>query len=327
MFSRARFSMLFLLSFLLMVGCSGVSAAQSPAILPIPVQSVPQEAADPSTNSVPAKPPELIIGNGDLLEVSVYGAADFIKQVRVADSGEISLPLIGAVHVAGLTILQAEQLVQGRLSEGGFFNDPQVSILEKEYATQGISVLGEVQKPGIYPLLGSRNLYDAISAAGGVTAKAGNTITVTHRAHLRDAQIITLPPNRTFPPEVNVEILPGDTVVVSKAGIVYVVGDVKMPGGFVMENSQMTVLQAVAMAQGTNSTAKLDKTILIRKTANTPEQTPIPLDRIMSAKVSDVNLRPDDVVFVPRSTAKAASRRGLEAILQTLTGVAIYRPY
>lgn len=310
----------------------GSSAAQTPPAAQTPLPPVATEKAQTDTTAAPPPPTlqalsELIIGSGDLLEVSVYGATDFVKQVRVADSGEITLPLIGAVHVAGLSIAEAERTVQQRLSEGGFFNDPQVSILEKEYATQGISVLGEVQKPGIYPLLGSRRLYDAISAAGGVTPKAGKDITITHRQHPNEPQTVVLPPNQTFPPDVNVDVLPGDTVVVSKAGIVYVVGDVKLPSGFVMENSQLTVLQAVAMAQGTNVTAKLDKTVLIRKTSDGHQEIPVLLGRIMSAQAPDVKLQPDDVVFVPRSTAKAASRRALEAALQTVVGVAIYHPY
>jgi len=122
-----------------------------------------------------------------------------------------------------------------------------------------------------------------------------------------------------------VPVMPGDIVVVSKAGIVYVVGDVHLPGGFVLENSNLTVLQAIAMAQGTNSTAKLDKTILIRKNAEGHEQIPIPLSQIMSAKSPDIKLQPDDIVFVPVSGPKAAARRSLEAILTTATGVVIYR--
>ena len=282
-------------------------------------QAIPDQPAPAQETSA-----EIIIGSGDLLEVSVYGAPEFTKQVRVADSGEISLPLIGTVHVASLPLRQGELLIQQRLKDGGFFADPKVSIFEKEYATQGISVLGEVQKPGIYPLLGSRKLWDAISAAGGVTPKASNKITVTHRGKSEGTRTVVLAPHKTFPPESNIDVFPGDTVVVGKAGIIYVVGDVRLPGGFVLENSQMTVLQAVAMAQGTNVTAKLDNTILIRRSSGEPEQIPVALNKIMTAKSPDVNLQPDDVVFVPRSAGKAAARRTLDLILQTVSGVAIY---
>lgn len=316
--------------FLFVATSIGVAAAQQADSRDTQSGNIQADTAAPASvrGSEPAADSaELIIGSGDLLEVSVYGAADFVKQVRVADSGDITLPLVGAVHVAGMSVREAERAVQQRLKDGQFFADPQVSILEKEYATQGISVLGEVQKPGIYPLLGSRRLYDAISVAGGVTPKAGNSITITRRNHPDDPQSVTVPQNQTFPPGINVSIFPGDTVVVSKAGVVYVVGDVRMPSGFVMENSHMTVLQALAMAQGANLNAKLDHTILIRKTENGPQEIPIPLNKIMSAQSPDVNLQPEDVVFIPRSAAKAATRRALEAALQTVTGLAIYRPY
>ncbi len=295
-------------------------APLTPATTVQPLQQVLPEQPRPGAGT----PAEIIIGSGDLLEVSVYGAPEFTKQVRVADTGEISLPLLGAVPVGGLTLRQGELAIQQRLSDGGFFTDPQVSIFEKEYASQGISVLGEVQKPGIYPLLGSRRLWDAISAAGGVTPKASNTITVTHRGKSEESRNVVMAPNKTFPPESNIDVFPGDTVVVSKAGIVYVVGDVKLPGGFVLDNAQMTVLQAVAMAQGTNLTAKLDNTILIRRSSGEPEQIPITLSKIMAAKSPDINLQADDIVFVPRSAGKAAARRTLELVLQTVSGVAIY---
>lgn len=303
----------------------GVTRAQqtNSSVAPTTIQPLPQVIPPP-----PAPPAgssaEIMIGSGDLLEVSVYGAPEFTKQVRVADSGDISLPLVGAVHVANLTLRQAELAVQEQLVKGGFFADPQVSIFEKEYSTQGISVLGEVQKPGIYPLLGSRKLWDAISAAGGVTPKAGNKITVTRRGQEENSQTVVVPPNQTFPPESNVAVFPGDTVVVSKAGIIYVVGDVRLPGGFVMDNAQLSVLQAVALAQGVNITAKLDKTILIRKGTEGPQEIPVLLGKVMAAKAPDLKLQPDDIVFVPRSAGKAAGRRTLDIILQTVSGVAIY---
>jgi polysaccharide export outer membrane protein len=106
---------------------------------------------------------------------------------------------------------------------------------------------------------------------------------------------------------------------------VYVTGEVKLPGGFVMENAHMTVLQAVAMAQGTNPTAALDKVELIRNSGQggKPEATPIPLKKILSAQAPDVNLQPNDIVFVPNSRAKSAGKRTLDAIVQVATGAAL----
>jgi polysaccharide biosynthesis/export protein len=277
-----------------------------------------------ATSSAPSA--EYLIGTGDLLEVSVYGAPEYLKQVRVSSNGEITLPLCGAVKVGGMTPAQAEDVIAKKLSDGGFFNDPRVSVLEKEFATQGISVLGEVQKPGIYPLPGSRSLFDALSAAGGTTPRAGTVISVTHRSDPQNPKIVTLSYDGKNAQQTNIPVYPGDTVMVSKAGVVYVTGDVKVPGGFIMENAHMTILQAVAMAQGTNPTAAVDRARLIRSPGpgKSPQDIPISLKKILSAKAPDVNLQPNDIVFVPSSAAKSAGRRTIDAIVQTATGMAVF---
>lgn len=299
-----------------------------------PVDSPRVQAVAPSTSQgmpVPARssagsPQELLIGAGDLLEVSLYGMPDFRTDVRVNSGGEISLPMLDTVTVGGLSIEQAQALIERTLSQKQLFNDPHVTVFEKEYATQGISVLGEVQKPGIYPLLGSRKLFDAISVAGGTTLKAGRYALITRR---NDPQHPVQVPLLTGAPDAmqsNVVVEPGDTILVSKAGVVYVVGDVHLPGGFVMENgNDITVLKAIALAQGTNPNAALNAAKLIRKTPEGPTDVPLDLKKILAAKAPDPQLQPDDVVFVPGSAGKSAAKRGAEAILQMATGIAIWR--
>src|SRR5467141_4962366 len=282
--------------------------------------------AEPAAAPNPGSPHDLLIGAGDLLEISLYGMPDFKTDVRVNSGGEISLPMLGTVAVSGLSVEKAETLIEHKLSEKGLFNDPHVTVFEKEYATQGISLLGEVQRPGIYPLLGSRKLYDAISAAGGTTPKAGRYVLITRR---NDPQHSVRVPFLTGAPESmenNVTVEPGDTILVSKAGVVYVVGDVHQPGGFVMENgNDITVLKAIALAQGTNPNAALNGARLIRKTPEGSKDVPLSLKQILAAKAPDLQLQPDDVVFVPGSAGKSAAKRGAEAILQVATGVAIWR--
>lgn len=284
--------------------------------------AVPQQ--DPAHVETP--PSGMMITNGDLLEVTVYDT-DFDKQVRVDESGTISLPMLGPVKVSGLSIDEAENTLAKEFSARGYFNDPQVTVFEREYATQAISVLGEVQKPGLYPLPGERTLFDAIAAAGGTTEKAGNKVTITHRGHTEQPEVIPFSYKPGEPSGTNPRIYPGDTVVVSKAGIVYVVGDVREPKGIVMENSQMTVLQAISMAAGTNPTAATSHCKVIRKTAAGPSEIPVPLKKILAAKAPDYPLEPGDILFVPSSTVKSVGRRSMEAIVQMATGMAIYRPY
>jgi len=283
----------------------------------------PPAVQEPAPASTPA--PLIRIASGDLLEVSVYGIPELKQELRVSSSGHISLPLVGAIQVAGSSSEQAEKLIAQRLLEGGFLNNPHVSVFVKEFATQGVSILGEVAKPGIYPLLGSRRLFDAISAAGGLTERAGKVVTITRRDRPQEPQLVNLSRDPAEQSASNVEILPGDTIVVSKAGVVYVVGEVNRPSGFVMDkNDTMTVLQAVAMAEGTSPVASLDSARLIRKTQNGHTDIPIQLKQILAGKQPDVPLQAEDILFVPRSLGKSAARRSVDAILQIVTGIAIF---
>ena len=300
-----------------------VMPAQTSASAAVPATPATSTAA-PASPAETVDPPKLVIGRGDLIEVSVFGATDFDKQVRVSDDGDIALPFITPVVVEGLTTRQAEDVIAEKLSAGGYFNNPRVSVFVKDYVTQGISVLGEVQKPGIYQMLGSRTLLDAISIAGGTTPKAGRAVTITHRDHPGTTETASLSNTAGEAGGNNVQLRPGDIVMVSKAGIVYVVGAVHQPTGIVLENPSLTVLQAIAMAQGTDPTAALNGAKLIRKGSGQPTEIPIPLKRILAGKSPDIRVQADDIVFIPSSTAKAAGRRGIEAILQAATGVAMY---
>jgi polysaccharide export outer membrane protein len=123
-----------------------------------------------------------------------------------------------------------------------------------------------------------------------------------------------------------VVLQPGDTVVVEKAGIVYVVGDVKEPAGIIMENDRITVLQAIAMAHGLNNTAKVSASKLIRTTPEGPREVPIQLKKILSAQAPDMPLQRGDVLFIPNSRAKEVSRRSLDVILSAAATAIIYRP-
>lgn len=265
-----------------------------------------------------------VLGVGDLIKVSVLGAPDSDQEVRVGADGNVVLNFIGAVPIAGQTTAQAQESITKKLVAGGFFTQPQVSVFTKEYATQGVSVMGEVQKPGVYPVLGARKLFDVLSLAGGTTPKAGKLISITRRDTPQTPTSVSLSNDATESVKSNIDIYPGDTIVVSKAGLVYVVGDVHRPSGVPMDNTTMTVLQAIAMAEGTNSTAALNKSKLIRRSSGTPQEIPLPLKDMLSSKAPDIRLQAEDIVFVPSSTAKKAGVRTLEAIIQTATGVAMY---
>ena len=267
------------------------------------------------------------IGGGDLLLVTVFGASDYNHEVRVGVDGKVSLPFIGAVKVGGLTPGEVASDLQKRLSEGGYFNNPQVSVFVKEYATQGVSVLGEVQKPGVYPLLGSRTLFDVLSAAQGTTQLAGDRVYITHRDQPQQPQIVKLSYDVRGAAQSNVPVLPGDTVIVPKAGMVYVVGNVQKPTGIAMVDPGLTVLKAIALAQGIAPNAALNKARLVRKTSDGEVAIPLQLKKMLAAKVPDMRVQAEDVIFVPNSAAISGFKRGLELALQTASGIVIYRPH
>ena len=312
-----------------------VTALPASAQQPVnPTAAVPAQSATPMTDQAPKGAADpmvdkrtLKIGGGDLLEVKVYGVPELTDSVRVSARGDVSLPLVGSVHLDGLTSEQGEKLIEQKLKDGGYLRDPHVSIFVKEYVTQGISVMGEVAKPGIYPLLGTRRLFDALSNAGGTTAKAGKVISITHRENPEHPQLVSMSNDPAKSSETNVEILPGDTIVVSKAGVIYVVGEVTKPGGFVMENNEsLSVLQAIALAEGLGHNYSLKGVKIIRKTPEGLKDVPVPLKDMMEGKGGqDIALQSEDVLFIPASAGKNAARRTLEAVVQMATGMAVYR--
>lgn len=281
-------------------------------------------AASPAHPPALRDPETLLIGPGDLLDLTVYDVPQLILRVRVADNGIVHLPLIGDTQLAGETVREAEKQIAHELVAKQFVKDPQVSLLIAEFATQGITVTGEVNAPGIYPLMGPHRLYDAISAAGGLTVKAGRTISIVHRDDPDHPEVVRLSSSLPLA-KVNVMVQPGDTVVVMKAGVVYVVGQVHHPGAFLMENNtSISVLKAIALAQGTTKIASLKHACIIRKGPSGMESIPVPLNKIYHRKAHDLLLSPEDILFVPTSNAKLYGQMGIQAALTAMGTAAVY---
>ncbi len=259
---------------------------------------------------------------GDTLDMKVFGVPEMSQEVSVNDAGELDLPWIGAVHVAGVTIEQARSAIEKTLREKGFINEPRVTLTPKDVAGQTVSVMGEVAKPGTYQPVNSRLLMDQISAAGGITPKAGKTVLITHRDDSGPPVRVQLDIDSATPAS-TVTIEPGDRVIVPRAGVVYVVGDVNRPAGIIMENGRMTVLEAIAMAGGVSSTASLNGARILRRTQLTIEEIHVPLKPILSAKVKDTELQANDVLFVPGSKSKALGKRGSDMIMGVAMSAAL----
>jgi polysaccharide export outer membrane protein len=262
------------------------------------------------------------LGQGDLLEVNVYNVPELSTKARVGNSGDVYLPLIDYVHVGDLTVEEAQALIEKRLDDGGFVRGAHVTIFLDESASQGVTVLGEVTKPGIYPALGDRKLYDLISAAGGFTASAGRKISII-RLHSASPITVSLPRNLADDLQDNIDILPGDTITIPRAPIIYVVGDVGRPAGLLVDNGSLTVLQALALTGGTNHTAKMSGVRILRKGPTGMTETRLPLKKMLEAKAPDINLQPDDILFVPLSGARVAAGQTLNAAISAATGIAV----
>jgi len=262
----------------------------------------------------------LKIGPGDEIEVNVFDEPDMEQTVRVNDLGDGTLNFIGSVHLAGLTTDQAEALIARKLTEGNYLLSPQVSVIIREYSTQGVSVLGEVKSPGVYPVLGGQSLLDVLAAAGGTTPLAGAEITI-QRASDASSLTVLLSEDAHQSLSSNVRLYPGDKVIIPRAGLVYVLGDVGRPGGFVMENDgKMTLLQALAMAGGTTHTSNTNGSRLLRKRYSGYTDVRIELNKMLKGQKGDVQLQAEDILYVPGSAVKSVFARAAPAVLAASTG-------
>ena len=261
----------------------------------------------------------LLLDAGDLLDIRVFDTPELSEKLRVDQDGNLTLPVGGAVRVRGLTAEQAQLAIERQFRQKKILHDPHVEVFVLEYATQGVTVAGEVKLPGVYPWSGKRTVLDFVSLAGGVTPAASKTFTLTHQGSA--AAVLTAELSDSSP---TAEVEPGDLIVVTRAGIVYVVGDVGKPGGYLIENKEtITVLQALALAQGMNKTAKYDAKLIRTSPAGRTEAN-LPLKQILANQVTDPKLQDGDILFVPVSASKQWADKTVTSILQMAVGVVIY---
>lgn len=324
MFRQTRRYCSQLLCLLILSGVSLSALAQTP--VPGDASSTPAVATTGATpQAVPRAPfsPTAKLGAGDLIELTVFGVPDLTTKARIGNGGDVYLPLIDYVHIAELTVDEAQDLIQKRLEDGGFVRNPHVSIFVNESASQAVNMMGEVSHPGAYPLIGDRRLFDLISAAGGLTEKAGRNVTIIHRQNPDQKVQLNLPSNLAEDTDNNVAVNPGDTIIVSRAGIVYVVGDVARPSGFMIEDNTLTVLKALALAGGGTRTASLNGSKILRQTPDGVKEIPVPLQKVLRAKSPDVAMLKGDVLFVPGSAGKALAYRSAEAAFSMTSALAV----
>jgi polysaccharide export outer membrane protein len=266
------------------------------------------------------------IAPGDFLDVSEFHTPEFHSQVRVTPGGAVELPMIHEVKIGGLDEQGAARAIEAALVAQGMLLHPQVSVLVLTYAGQDVSVLGEVVRPGVYPYTLHHRLLDLISAASGLTPNAGRLVNIFHRTDPKTPHPVVLDPGGTDTAlDHNPELAPGDTVQVSRAGLVFVVGDVQRPGGFPVDPAQgLTVVQALSLAWGPTQNAATSKAILIREQKGGRTLTSLNLNRMLHGQEPDQPVRDRDILYVPDSTAKNLWNRAMESAIQSAIGVTIY---
>ncbi len=290
-------------------------------------------------------PQDYLIAAEDLLDLYIIDVTELSRQYRVSPSGVLTLPLLPQpIKATGLTPDQLAHQVAIALNYYGLVTNPHVSVTVKESRAHSVAIGGAVKKPQIYYVFGRTTLLDILSLAGGLEDTAGSVVRIARGpigtqaiANAGDAEArssLEIDLRRlleTADPALNVPIFPGDSVTVPLGGVVYVVGAVNKPGGFVLsaQRQGMTVMQVLALAEDTKSTAIRDKAVVVRRGPEYPggrQEIPVNLKKVMAGKASDLPLQANDVLYVPDSSTRKALRRGAEAAVQTLSGIAIYRP-
>ena len=326
------FKLLSMLPLVLLICGAAVSQAQQPSAAAeagsassLPLNQPPnRQLGSPATGALTAVPDDfanLKLTPGFLLNIQVYGDPELSTQSRVDKEGNISMPFIGSVHVGDSTIAEAQTQIQDKLRSGEILTNPQVTVNVEQYAASNVTVLGEVQSPGRIQLLAPHSLLDVIGMAGGETNLAGNLVQVKHA----NADGTTSSQNYTYTRSSNgdtirnVDVHPGDTVIVVRAGIVYVLGAVNRPGGYVMqEDGSLNVAQALSLALGTSLQAKISELRVVRHEPDGQlKDIPVSYNGIMKGKERPMQLQAEDIVYVPVSKVKAVFTSGASIVGQT----------
>jgi len=303
-----------------------------------------QNSTAPITGHIEASsnaPVNYTLGPNDQITLSVADLDEISnKPMRIDMRGDLNLPLAGRIHAEGLTPDQLESELESILKKD--LKDPHVVVTVSEFRSQPVSVLGNVVSPGVHQLEGRKTLFEMLSLAGGLRTDAGYSVKITRnlrwgRIPLPDAHddssgqfsvasvSVRNIMNGTIPAE-NIIIKPEDTITVPKADLVYVIGSVRRPGGYVMGQDQtVSALQILALAEGMDHTASGTRARVMRVVPGNPNRTEIAvnLDKLLRGKVPDMQLRSDDILFVPSSAAKTVMMRTADASTM-LAQIAIY---
>ena len=302
-----------------------------------------------TADNTPRQDGKLALAAGYVLQAGDEIAVHSIEAKEVADktytlddNGEVNFPLAGVLRLSGHGVREAEQILRTALKR--YYFEPDVAINVTGFHVDAVSVLGAVGTPGVHQLKGQTTLLEALSAAGGVRGDAGSVVVLTRQKargpiphasarqvssgdYVAEIELKSLLESRN--PADDILIQPHDVVSVPLAELVYVVGDVKKAGGFPLGGKpSLSVLQALALAEGLDVRASPGRARILRPGPGpgTEKQIPVDLKKILQGKAEDIVLHPNDILFVPNNAMKSISARTIEAAIQIGTGIAIFRP-
>lgn len=286
------------------------------------------EPGGPGAAGVVRVPPhfaQLKLAPGFLLSLRVLDDDDFTGAFRVDAGGNLTVPELGVLHVAGQTASEARDLIAKRLVDDGLMRDPQVELNVVEYTPPEITISGEVAAPGVYPLLAPEELDQVLALAGGTTIMAGDEIDLTKPDGAPEAIRYSKKSGMDSRVLRDTMVQPGDSVQIKRAGVAYVLGAVNKPGGYLMqENGSLTVLEAISVAGGTSLIASTKAVYVMRKNDDgSVVIEELPYGKMAHGKAGDVALRSMDVLYVPTSKFKA-TMTSAQGIFASLGAASIY---
>ena len=271
------------------------------------------------------KPVPVQIATGDIIEVHIFNVKAYEMKGRVSADGTAIFPLLGPLHIAGLTVEKLEDELRTKLEEGGMIRNPQLNVVVTESPSQRATVSGEVNKPGTFPVNGDHTLIQLISMAEGLKDTASHTV-VLYRTAYPDGISVQLGPDPRFSRYSAIPIFAGDTVIVSKVGVLYVVGAVKTSGTYPLKDTTPTTLvQAITMAGGPGFEAETQDIRIVRG-AGTDKQQEIRVnyDKVIHGKIKDPVLQADDILLLPTDKMKAAVKGGGAGLAVSLATALLY---
>jgi polysaccharide biosynthesis/export protein len=255
---------------------------------------------------------------GDSFEVQIYNVPQYDYKGRIDDDGSVTLPLVGKVELGGQTVAAAQQMIAGRLVDANIIKSPQVFLHVTESPNRIVTVSGEVKNPGPIPVYGEKRLLDILSAVGGLTPLSSPIVTIYRRGSETPMQI-ELPTDPAALGSSNIAMFPGDSIVVAKLGVVYVLGAFHQQGALPLRNnSQLTLIEALSLAGGVNYEAALKKAFILRVAATGRVEIPFDISALLKHRIPDQTLQNEDIILVPTNNMKAALKGGAAGVAASL---------